>query len=177
MKNHLNHQIGKQTRQWDFWKISNRKHDPPLPLLMWHLQGLCLERPCLLPYLQRNRCNLWLRNVHKLFPQGSRPDEKDPQVEPRCLLFKHSVRPLHEIRRVDRVGEGHWGEAAEGLPRNCDDALFQEPVQGLRDAVEELILLHEVPARAEEVGEGWVINWLIIINLKWTLPRSHVPQR
>ena len=64
------------------------------------------------------------------------------------------MRPLHEILRVDRVGEGHRGEAEEGLPRDCDDALFQEPVQGLRDAVEELILLHEVPARAKEVGDG-----------------------
>ena len=56
------------------------------------------------------------------------------------------MRPLHEIRRVDRAGEGDRGEAEEGLPRDCDDALIQEPVQGLRDAVEELILLHEVPA-------------------------------
>ena len=56
------------------------------------------------------------------------------------------MRTLHEIRRVNRGGEGYWGEAEEGLPRNCDDALFQEPVQGLRDAVEELIFLHEVPA-------------------------------
>ena len=64
------------------------------------------------------------------------------------------MRALHEIRGVDRAGEGDRGEAEEGLPRDCDDALFQEPVQGLRDAVEEPILLHEVPARAEEAGEG-----------------------
>lgn len=56
------------------------------------------------------------------------------------------MRALHEIRRIDRAGEGDRGEAEEGLPRDCDDALIQEPVQGLRDAVEELILLHEVPA-------------------------------
>lgn len=169
--------IGKQTRQWGLRKTSHRKHDPPLPLLMWHLQRLCVEGPCLLPYLQRNRCHLWLRNVHILLPKGTGSDEKDPKVEPGHLLLQHSVRPLHEIRRVNRAGEGDWGEAEEGLPRDCDDALLQEPVQGLRDAVEELILLHEVPAWPEEVRQGWVINWLIIINLKWTLLRSHVPHR